>query len=72
MKDSKLVVTIMNGDFTSYIEYKGYRIQTERDHWARKYAMNFKYFIDEEKIRHGKTIEECKQLIDEEIENEIS
>ena len=66
MKDSKLVVSIVNGDLTSYIEYKGYKIQSERDPWALKYNMNFRYFIDEEKIRHGKTIEECKQCIDEE------
>lgn len=50
------------------MEYKGYKIEPETEPWAIKYNRFFRYFVDGERIRNGKTVEECKELIDEEIE----
>ena len=50
------------------ILYKGFKIENETESWALKFGWNFRYYVDGERIRNGRTIEECKELIDEEIE----
>lgn len=45
--------------------YRGYTIQKEFDPWALQYGMNYRYFIDGERIYSASTIEEAKNEIDE-------
>ena len=47
------------------ISYRSWTIEPEFDPWALQYGMNYRYFIDGERIYSASTVEEAKQEIDE-------
>ena len=46
------------------ISYRNWTIEPEFDPWALQYGMNYRYFIDGERIYSASTIEEAKQETD--------